>query len=141
MAETHLMEVRMPRESLKDQSILASLYRLSRDGRGWIAAEAALAQAEVASDGRRIVVMLALVGLVFGFLFAAVILLSLFVVALLAPHVGGLASAAGLLSLALLIVAALISWRVWHMATQQFGLLSVLERWWSLAAKAPEVEK
>jgi uncharacterized membrane protein YqjE len=141
MAETRLMEVRMPREGLRDRSILASLHRLSRDGRSWIAAEAALAQAEAASDGRRIMVMLVLVGLVFGFLFAAVILLSLFVVALLAPHVGGLASAAGLLSLGLMIVAALICWRLWHMATQQFGLLLILKRWWSIALKGPEVEK
>jgi hypothetical protein len=115
--------------------MLASLHRLSRDGRSWIAAEAAFAQAEVASDGRRLVVMLALVALVFGCLFAAVILLSVFVVVLMAPHVAGMANAAGLLSLGLVTLAALMSWRIWYLASQQFGVLSVLKRWWGIAAK------
>lgn len=127
----------MPRENLKDESMLATLHRLSRDGRSWIAAEATLAQAEVASDGRRLAEMLVLSILVLACLFAAVILLSLFVVALIAPHVGGMGNAAGLLSLGIIVIAALTGWRIWHLASKQFGLLSVLKRWWSIAATGP----
>jgi hypothetical protein len=128
---------RMPHDTVKEEPMLASLHRLSRDGRSWIAAEAAFAQAEVASDGRRLVVMLALMALVFGCLFAAVILLSGFVVVLLAPHVAGMANAAGLLSLGLVTLAALMSWRIWYLASQQFGVLAVLKRWWRFAVKDP----
>lgn len=131
------MTGRTPHDTVKEEPMLASLHRLSRDGRSWIAAEAALAQAEVASDGRRLVVMLALMALVFGCLFAAVILISVFFMVLMAPHVAGMANAAGLLSLGLVTLAASMSWRIWYLASQQFGILSVLKRWWSFAAKGP----
>jgi hypothetical protein len=72
-----------------------------------------------------------------GCLFAAVIVLSLGVVAFLAPLVGGMANAAGLLSLALLGITGLSAWRIWYLATQEFGLLSVLKRWWKFAATGP----
>ncbi len=124
----------MPRDHLTSESLMASLHRLSRDGRSWIAAEAALAQAEVVSDGRRLAVMLALAAVVFGSLFTAVILLSAFVVTLLAPFVSGLANAAGILGLALLVLSALLGWRIWVLASQEFGLPSVFKRWWSFAA-------
>lgn len=130
----------MPREKLAGETMMASLHQLSRDGRAWIAAEAAFAQAEVASDGKRLAVMLALVAVGFGCLFTAVILLSVFVVVFLAPHVSGLGNAAGLLGLALVAIAALTGWRIWSLATKQFGLLSVLKRWWNIAAKAPGPE-
>jgi hypothetical protein len=130
----------MPRESLKGEPLMASLHRLSRDGRSWIAAEAALAQAEVASDGRRLAVILALVAVVFGSLFTAVILLSAFLVSLLAPYVSGLANAAGILGLFLLILAALLGWRIWFLASREFGLPSVFKRWWNIAAKSPGTE-
>jgi uncharacterized membrane protein YqjE len=127
----------MPRDRLKDEPMLASLHRLSRDGRSWIAAEAALAQAEVASDGRRLAQMLLLGALLLGCLFAAVILACVFVVAFLTPYVGGLPNAAGLLSLLLMLIAAMMGWRVWYLASQQFGVLSVLKRWWNIAAAGP----
>lgn len=130
----------MPRESLKDEPMLASLHRLSRDGRSWIAAEAAFAQAEVASDGRRIGILLALSALVFGCLFSSVILLSLFVVVLLSPYVNGLGNAAGILALILLVVALVAGFRVRTLASREFGLLAVLKRWWSMAAKGPGAE-
>jgi Putative Actinobacterial Holin-X, holin superfamily III len=125
----------MPRENLKREPLMASLHRLSRDGRSWIAAEAALAQAEVASDGKRLAVIFALMAVVFGSLFTAVILLSAFLVSLLAPFVSGLANAAGILGLLLLILATLLGWRIWFLAAQEFGLASVFKRWWNIAAK------
>ena len=77
----------MPREKLADEPMMASLHQLARDGRAWIAAEAAFAQAEVASDGKRLAVMLALVAVGFGCLFTAVILLSVFVVAFFSLYI------------------------------------------------------
>jgi uncharacterized membrane protein YqjE len=127
----------MPRDKLKEQPMLESLHRLSRDGRSWIAAEAAFAQAEVASDGKRLVQMLLLGALVFGCVFAAVILACVFFVTVLAPYVGGLTAAAGLLSLLLAMAAALAGWRLWYLASQQFGISSVLKRWWNFAALGP----
>jgi hypothetical protein len=59
------------------------------------------------------------------------------VVVLLAPHVAGMANAAGLLSLGLVTLAALMGWRIWHLASQQFGVLAVLKRWWRFAVKYP----
>jgi Putative Actinobacterial Holin-X, holin superfamily III len=137
MAERHHTMPRMPREKPTDESMFASLHRLSRDGRSWLAAEAALAQAEVASDGRRLAEILGFIALVIGCLLAALILLSVFFVAVLAPYVGGMANAAGLLSLGLIIVAALASWRIWHLSSEEFGLLAVFKRWWSIAATGP----
>ncbi len=137
MAKTLHMKERMPRDKLKSEPMLESLHRLSRDGRSWIAAEAALAQAEVASDGKRLVQMLLLGAFLMGCIFAAVILASIFIVAVLAPYVGGLTTAAGLLSLLLTITAAFTAWRVWYLASQQFGILTVLKRWWNFAAAGP----
>ncbi len=131
----------MPRENLKAEPLMASLQRFSRDGRSWIAAEAALAQAEVASDGKRLAVILALVAVVFGSLFSAVILLSAFLVSLLAPHVSGLANAAGILGLVLLMLAALLGWRIWSLASREFGLQLIFKRWWNIASKNPRTEK
>lgn len=132
------MKERMPRDNLKGEPMLESLHRLSRDGRSWIAAEAAFAQAEAASDGKRLIQMLLLGAFLLGCIFAAVILASIFIVAVLAPHVGGLTTAAGLLSLLLMIAGAFAAWRVWYLASQQFGILSVIKRWWNFAAAGPE---
>lgn len=131
----------MPHENLKGETLMASFHRLSRDGRSWIAAEAALAQAEVASDGRRLAVMLALAAITFSSLFTAAIFLSAFMVSLLAPYVSGLANAAGILGLVLLFLAALLSWRIWFLASREFGLSSVLKRWWNIAAQSKGAEQ
>jgi hypothetical protein len=125
----------MPREHLKGEPLMATLHRLSRDGRSWIAAEAALAQAEVASDGKRLAVIFALAAVVFGSLFTSVILMSAFLVSLLAPYVSGLANAAGILGLLLLILAAVLGWRIWFLASQEFGLPSLFKRWWKISVK------
>lgn len=128
----------MPRENLQEDNMIASLHRLSRDGRSWIAAEAAFAKAELASDGRRLIGLFVMAALVLGCLFSAVILLSLFVVVLAAPHVGGLAIAAGLLAVGLLIVAALTSWRIWVLVTKEFGIKTMLTRWWNIFGQTSE---
>lgn len=58
MVKTLRIREHMPRDNLKDQPMLESLHQLSRDGRFWIAEEAAFALAEVASDKKRLVQML-----------------------------------------------------------------------------------
>lgn len=127
----------MPHEDAKGKSTLSLLQRLSKDARSWMAAEAALAQAEVTSDGRRIIFVVALVALAFACVLSSVILLCIFGVALLAPYLGGLAPAAGVLSLSLIIVTGLIGWRLWKLASQEFGILAVFKRWWNIAANGP----
>jgi Putative Actinobacterial Holin-X, holin superfamily III len=131
----------MQREGTNAETKIASLHKLYSDGRSWIAAEAALAQAEVASDGKRLAVMLGLVAVVFGCVFTAVVLLSAFLVSLLAPYVSGLANAAGLLGLVLVIVAAVTAWRLWLLATKEFGVLLVVRRWWNFSAQTTEGDK
>jgi Putative Actinobacterial Holin-X, holin superfamily III len=128
----------MPRDRVIAEPLTASLHQLSRDGRSWIEAEAALAKAEFAADGKRIVMMLVMVSVVFGCLFAAVLLLSAFAVSLLAPYVNGLANAAGVLGLALLILAAVLGWRIRLLASTGFGALAVFKRWWNLPIRNPE---
>ncbi len=127
----------MPPENAKGKSTLSLLERLSKDARSWMAAEAAFAQAEVMSDGRRIALALLLMAIAFACIFSSVILLCIFGVALLAPYAGGLAPAAGLLSLALIVITGLIGWRIWHLVSQEFGILSVLKCWWNIAKNEP----
>jgi uncharacterized membrane protein (DUF485 family) len=128
----------MPRDGSRGERVTASLHTLSQDGRSWIAAEAALAQAEVAADGKRLVLIVTLVAVVFGCLFASVILLSAYVVSLLAPYVNGLANAAGILGFLLLVLAAIMGWRIRALTSTEFGLITVLKRWWSTVAKTSE---
>jgi uncharacterized membrane protein YqjE len=124
-----------PHESLRD-----SFRRFSLSGKSWIAAEAELAQAELSSDGRRLVVIFALAVLVVGTAMAAITLFTLFLVSLLAPYVGGLANAAGLLALVLLILAAGAGWWAWNLAHSELGLVSVVKRWAHIAGKGMERE-
>jgi uncharacterized membrane protein YqjE len=124
-----------PHESLRD-----TFRRFSLSGKSWIAAEAELAQAELASDGRRLVVIFALAVLVVGTALAAIMLFTLFLVSLIAPYVGGLANAAGLLALVLLILAAGAGWWAWNLAHSELGLVSVVKRWAYIAGKGMERE-
>jgi Putative Actinobacterial Holin-X, holin superfamily III len=137
-AEIRLTRERMPRENHGREGVTASLYRLSQDGRSWIAAEAALAKAEVFSDGKRLAWIVVLLALVCGCMFASVILLSAFVVTLLAPYVNGLANAAGIMGLLLAALAVALVWRIRTLASTQLGLTVVAKRWWNIFAKSPE---
>jgi uncharacterized membrane protein YqjE len=105
------------------------LQKLLSAGQSWIAAEAALAKAELASDGKRLILLIALGALACGCVFSAVMMLSLFLVSLLAPYVGGLTAAAGVLVLALLIMAFICTWLAIYLARSKLGILALLERW------------
>jgi Putative Actinobacterial Holin-X, holin superfamily III len=123
----------MPRETLKGESIQDSLFKLSRDGRSWISAEAALARAEIASDGKRMLVIMVLTAIVTGSTLAAVLLASAGVVVFLAPHVGGLANAAGIVALICMLLAAGCSWWILHLTQSRLGIAAVLKRWGRMA--------
>ncbi len=122
-----------PHESLRD-----TFRRFSMSGKSWLAAEAELAQAELVSDGRRIVVIFVLAALVVGTGLAAIMLFTLFLVSLLAPLVGGLANAAGILAFVLVILAAGAGWWAWRLAHAELGVVSVVKRWADMAGKGSE---
>jgi uncharacterized membrane protein YqjE len=124
-----------PHESLRD-----TLRRFSQTGRSWISAEAELAQAELASDVRRIAVIFALAVFVLCTALAAIMLFTLFLVSLIAPYVGGLANAAGILALVLVILAAGAGWWAWNLAHAQLGVVSIVKRWADIAGKGQERE-
>ena len=111
-----------------------SLYQLSGSGRSWIAAEAALAKAELRADGQRFLVIVVLAAMVMGCVFSALMLFSLFLVAVLAPFVGGLSSAAGLLALGFFAVAAATGLVIYYMSRRQLGISNLAKRWFNFAA-------
>ena len=94
-----------------------------------MAAEAALARHELASDGRRL--KLAMVfGVILGLsLFAAVIQGSLLLVLVLAPSVGGITNAAALSTIGMLLVAALMAFAIWRLLARPSGIASLVKRW------------
>jgi Putative Actinobacterial Holin-X, holin superfamily III len=108
---------------------MASLHRLSRDGRSWIAAEAALAKAEVAADAWRLLFVMGLAGALMACVFAIIILIPLLLVAVLAPYVGGFATAAAIAMTGLVLLAGLLGWLMWYLLSKDSGVLSVLKRW------------
>lgn len=128
----------MPRNEPASESVAGSLSQLATDGRAWLHAEAALARAHIAGDGRRLAYVLGLI--VFGLIAAAasLMLLVLSAVVAMAPYVGGLANAAGLLGLFMGVAAALLIWatvstvRVWPGAT------AVFRRWTRILSQGLE---
>jgi hypothetical protein len=135
MEKIHLMPLQGPRDGLSGNPVTGALYKLAQDARSWITAEAVLAQAELASDGRRVALIVALATAVIGCAASALMLFSLFVLALLAPHVGGLANAAGILAGTLAVVAVGASWWILHLVRSRFGIMSVLKRWSGIVSK------
>lgn len=140
MEKTLPMPLQGHRNDQPHESLRESFRRFSQTGRSWITAEAELARAELASDGRRIAVIFALAMLVMGAALAAIMLFTLFLVSLIAPYVGGLANAAGLLALVLVILAAGAGWWAWNLAHAQLGVVSIVKRWVHVAAKGVERE-
>ena len=124
----------MRREKSKGETVMDSLYQLSGSGRSWIAAEAALAKAELRADGQRFLVIVELAAMVMGCVFSAIMLLSLFLVAVLAPFVGGLSAAAGLLALGFFAVAAATGLVIYYMSRRQLGISNLAKRWFNFAA-------
>jgi hypothetical protein len=125
------MNVRMQHDRQTNESLATSLSGFSKAGKSWLSAEAELAQAEVAADGRRLAAILVLLASALGCVVAAVVLLCVFAVSLLAPYVNGLANAAGVIAAMLIILTGLIAWRVYVLATMQFRLAAILKRWWA----------
>ncbi len=124
----------MRREKSKSGTVMDSLYQLSGNGRSWIAAEAALAKAELRADGQRFLIIVVLAAMVMGCVFSAIMLFSLFLVAVLAPFVGGLSSAAGLLALGFFAVAAATGLVIYYMSRRQLGISNLAKRWFNFAA-------
>ncbi len=108
---------------------MGAFRKLSSEGQSWLAAEAALAKAELASDGKRLMAIVALGVVACGCVLSAMMMFSLFMVSLLAPYVGGLSAAAGVLVLALLIFSFICTWLASHLARSKLGISAVLERW------------
>lgn len=127
----HMTEQRHPDRSER-QSITETIDRLSKEGRSWIAAEAAYAKSEVASDGKRVVTMLILAAVAFGSIFSAIIMASLYVLELIAPHVGGMKNSAGLVALVLVLVVLICGGIIWRLSTSELGIATVCKRWWKL---------
>jgi uncharacterized membrane protein YqjE len=138
MEKTLPMPLQGHRNDQTHEGLRGTFRRFSRAGKSWIIAEAALAQAELASDVRRIAIIFALALSVLGAAFVAIMLFTLFLVSLIAPNVGGLANAAGVLALVLVILAAGAGWWAWNLAHAQFGVVSVVKRWADIAGKGGE---
>ena len=133
MEESLPMALQGRRNDQTGENLGDTLRRFSQSGRSWISAEAELAQAELAADGKRIAMIFALAALVLGTGLAAIMLITLFLVSLLAPYVGGLANASGILALVFAILAAGAGWWAWKLAHARFGIVSVLKRWTHVA--------
>lgn len=133
MEESLPMALQGRRNDQTGENLGDTLRRFSQSGRSWISAEAELAQAELAADGKRIAVIFALAALVLGTGLAAIMLITLFLVSLLAPYVGGLANASGILALVFAILAAGAGWWAWKLAHARLGIVSVLKRWTHVA--------
>lgn len=133
MEESLPMALQGRRNDQTGENLGDTLRRFSQSGRSWISAEAELAQAELAADGKRIAMIFALAALVLGTGLAAIMLITLFLVSLLAPYVGGLANASGILALVFAILAAGAGWWAWKLAHARLGIVSVLKRWTHVA--------
>ena len=129
MEKTLPMPLQGHRNDQAGESLRDVLRRFSQSGRSWLNAEAELAQAEIAGDGKRIAMIFVMAVLVMGTSLAAMMLLTLFIVSLIAPYVGGLANAAGILALVLVVLSAGIAWWAWHLARAQLGVVSIAKRW------------
>jgi uncharacterized membrane protein YqjE len=128
----------MRRDQAQFTSLTDGLHKLADDGRAWVAAEAALAKAEVKADTRRLLWLALVIGLALLGLMTAFMLFALFVVAALAPYVGSLAASAGLLAAALAVVSGACVWAGVHMARQRFGIMHLLQRWGQVMMRGKE---
>ncbi len=132
-----LKHLPMPRDSRQAESIIDSFSQLSEDGRAWFSSEAKLAKAHIASDGKRIVYLFALLTLAVGAVCSGMVLILLWAVTVLAPQVGGVANASGLLGLLIFFIAALAAWTMLHIIREQLGISAVLNRWVSILRYGP----
>lgn len=126
-----------PRPSPGPGPMMDAVDRLWRSGRSWFAAEARLAQAELSADGSRLIWLAVIGGLALVCAWMAVLLLAFGVVAAIAPFVGGLAKAAGIMGAALAVVAVLCAWWTVHSLRSRMGVMALLKRWQALLRQGP----
>ena len=131
------MHLLMPRDSVSSESIIQSFSHLSEEGRAWFSSEAKLAHAQLASDGKRLGQLLAILTLGVAAACSAVMLLLLWAVAMLAPYLGGLANASGLVGVAVFVVAAISVWAMLHIIREQLGISAILTRWARILKQGP----
>lgn len=127
----HMTEQRRP-DRQQRQSIKDTIDRISADGRSWIAAEAAYAKSEIASDGKRVLTMLILAVVAVGSVFSAMIMASFYILALIAPHVGGMKNSAGIVALVLVLLVFICSGIIWRLSASELGIATVCKRWWKM---------
>lgn len=128
----------MRRDQAQFTSLKDGLHRLKDDGRAWMAAEAALAKAEVKADTRRVLWLVVVMGLAFVGLMTAFMLFVAFVVVSLAPYVGSFATSVGIFAAALAVLSAACTWVAVHMARQRFGIIELLQRWGQVVMRGKE---
>lgn len=122
------------------ENLRKSFLRFSKSGRSWIKAESDLARAELASDSKRAAFIFLLAVLSIAAVLSGTMLLMLFIVALLAPFVGGLANSAGILAFVLIFLAIGAAWWAWKLIHAELGLVSVVKRWMHVANRNMEAE-
>lgn len=127
----------MSHNRIGGDSLLLSLRKLLHDGRDWVSAEFALARAEISADGKRLVSILILAACAIASAIAAMVLLGLFVTALIAPYVGGLANAAGCLAVVMIIITVVSAVVMLRMVRSNMGISTVIKRWRSVATEGP----
>jgi hypothetical protein len=119
------------------ESLSKLTSELAGSGRAWFNAEAALARAYLAGDANRLGTLLLLS--VFGIFAssAGATLLLAYGVALLAPHVGGIANAAGIMGIVLCLLAGLAVWMILRILRTQLGVRTLVKRWASMLSQGP----
>lgn len=127
----------MQPDKITGGSVRGPFSKLLEDGRSWFSAEAKLAGAQLASDGRRLVYLGVLLGISLVTLCTGLMLFLFYCVALLAPHVGGMANAAGLLALASFVVAAISAWGMLRIVHGKLGVTAILKRWGNIFSRGP----
>jgi hypothetical protein len=135
------MPVQMRRDGNSSESLGTTLSQmtsqLAGDGQAWLKAEASLAKAHLASDGRRVAILLGLGTLALATVCSGFMLVLLWAVATLAPHVGGLGNAAGTAGVALCAVAALSIWSVIRGVRTHLGVSAIAKRWLAILTQGP----
>jgi uncharacterized membrane protein YqjE len=133
MAVEHFMQSPMSTNDQTGTGLKDEIHKLSENGRSWLASEVALAKAEVASDGKNLLRIVALIFVAIGFGIAALMLLSLAFVAWLAPYVGGLSNASAIVALLFVAIATISSWTSYKLSKSCLGWLNVFNRWSAMA--------
>lgn len=119
------------------ESLSQLTSELAGSGRAWFNAEAALARAYIAGDVSRLGTLLLL--LVFGIFAtcAGATLLLAYAVALLAPHVGGIGNAAGIMGIVLCLLAGFAVWTIMRIMRTQLGVRTLIKRWIAILSQGP----